>query len=97
GARAVPQLAAGTAALFDTFKGSIAYNYNNCDSRLLVINFDDPNNSTHQVCSPLSPRGDTAMVLPRGATPTPAIDPARQRRRVCHLLQLVLLEQQAKG
>ncbi|CAL5058688.1 unnamed protein product [Urochloa decumbens] len=65
--RPVPELAAAArraGSFFDAFKGSAASICDSRGGRLLVTTFDDRNESTHQVCSPLSPAGDTAVVPP---------------------------------
>ncbi|CAN6231364.1 unnamed protein product [Urochloa humidicola] len=65
--RPVPELAAAArraGSFFDALKGSAASIYDSRGGRLLVTTFDDRNDSTHQVCSPLSPAGGTAMVPP---------------------------------
>ena len=65
--RPVPELAAAArraGAFFDAFKGSAASVYDSRSGRLLVTTFDDRHDSTRQVCGPLSPAGDTAVVLP---------------------------------
>ncbi|OEL29374.1 hypothetical protein BAE44_0009607 [Dichanthelium oligosanthes] len=65
--RPVPELAAAArraGSFFDAFKGSAASVYDSRGGRLLVTTFDDRHDSTHQVCSPLSPAGDTTVVPP---------------------------------
>lgn len=65
--RPVPELAGAVrraGAFFDAFKGSTSSIYDSRGDRLLVTTFDDRNDSTHQVCSPLSPAGDTTVVPP---------------------------------
>ncbi|KAG2650380.1 hypothetical protein PVAP13_1NG194300 [Panicum virgatum] len=65
--RPVPELAAAArraGAFFDAFKGSATSVYDSRSGRLLVTTFDDRHDSTRQVCGPLSPAGNTAVVPP---------------------------------
>lgn len=65
--RPVPELAAAArraGSFFNAFKGSSAAVYDSRGGRLLVTTFDDRHDSTHQVCRPLSPGGDTTVVPP---------------------------------
>ncbi|XP_062218870.1 uncharacterized protein LOC133918816 [Phragmites australis] len=65
--RPLPELAAAArraGSFFDAFKGSSASVLDSRGGRLLVTAFDDRYDSTHLVCSPLSPSGHTVVVPP---------------------------------